>query len=265
MELTILGTGNAGVTECYNTCFVLSEEARNILVDGGGGNGLLRQFKNAGLKWQDMRHIIVTHKHVDHLLGIVWMLRFILQNMNRGKYEGEAYIYGHDAVIEALRSLASLLLSEKETKYLDDRLHLVEVKDGEKRRINGRDFTFFDIGSTKEKQFGFMLELDDGKLCCCGDEPYRECEKVYARGAKWLLHEAFCLSYEADEFKPYEKHHTTVADAAKTAAELGVENLLLYHTEDKNILRRKELYSREAQEFFKGNIYVPEDMEVIKL
>lgn len=265
MELTILGTGNAGVTECYNTCFVLSEEARHILVDGGGGNGLLRQFKNAGLKWQDMRHIIVTHKHVDHLLGIVWMLRFILQNMNRGKYEGEAYIYGHDAVIEALRSLASLLLSEKETKYLDDRLHLVEVKDGEKRRINGRDFTFFDIGSTKEKQFGFMLELDDGKLCCCGDEPYRECEKVYARGAKWLLHEAFCLSYEADEFKPYEKHHTTVADAAKTAAELGVENLLLYHTEDKNILRRKELYSREAQEFFKGNIYVPEDMEVIKL
>lgn len=265
MELTILGTGNAGVTECYNTCFVLSEEARHILVDGGGGNGLLRQFKNAGLKWQDMRHIIVTHKHVDHLLGIVWMLRFILQNMNRGKYEGEAYIYGHDAVIEALRSLASLLLSEKETKYLDDRLHLVEVKDGEKRRINGRDFTFFDIGSTKEKQFGFMLELDDGKLCCCGDEPYREYEKVYARGAKWLLHEAFCLSYEADEFKPYEKHHTTVADAAKTAAELGVENLLLYHTEDKNILRRKELYSREAQEFFKGNIYVPEDMEVIKL
>ena len=26
MKLTMLGTGNALVTECYNTCFVLSDE-----------------------------------------------------------------------------------------------------------------------------------------------------------------------------------------------------------------------------------------------
>lgn len=261
----MLGTGNAGVTECYNTCFVLSEEGRHILVDGGGGNLLLQRFKAAGLRWQDMRHIIVTHCHVDHLLGIVWMLRFILQNMNRGKYDGEAYIYGHDKVINTLHTLAGLLLSEKETRNLGQRLHLVEVHDGETLTIAGRDFTFFDICSTKEKQFGFMTELDGGKLCCCGDEPYRECERSYAEGAKWLLHEAFCLSSEAEEFKPYEKHHTTAADAAKTAAELGVENLLLYHTEDKNILRRRELYTAEARKYFSGNIFVPEDLEKISL
>ena len=261
----MLGTGNAGVTKCYNTCFVLSEEGRHILVDGGGGNGLLQRFKQAGFDWMDMQHIIVTHKHVDHLLGIAWMLRFILQNMNRGKYKGEAWIYGHDEVIEAVDSLAHLLLTEKETKLLGERLHLVEVHDGEKLNINGAAVTFFDIGSTKEKQYGFMLELADGKLCCCGDEPYRDCEEVYAKGAKWLLHEAFCLSSEADEFKPYEKHHTTVADGAKLAAQLGVENLLLYHTEDKNILRRKELYSAEARAYFDGNIYVPDDLDVIQL
>ena len=28
MKLTILGTGNALVTKCYNTCFVLEEPAR---------------------------------------------------------------------------------------------------------------------------------------------------------------------------------------------------------------------------------------------
>ena len=261
----MLGTGNAGVTECYNTCFVLSEEGRHILVDGGGGNLLLQRFKAAGLRWQDMRHIIVTHCHVDHLLGIVWMLRFILQNMNRGKYDGEAFIYGHDKVISTLHALAGLLLSEKETRYLGQRLHLVEVGDGETRCIEGRDFTFFDIASTKEKQFGFMTGLEGGKLCCCGDEPYRACEESYARGAKWLLHEAFCLSGEADEFKPYEKHHTTAADAAETAEELGVENLLLYHTEDKNILQRKELYTAEAKKYFSGNVFVPDDLEVIQL
>ena len=38
MKLTILGTGNATVTECYNTCFALSDGNRHFLVDTGGGN-----------------------------------------------------------------------------------------------------------------------------------------------------------------------------------------------------------------------------------
>jgi len=265
MELTILGTGNAAVTECYNTCFVISENDKHLLVDGGGGNTLLQRLKAAGLKWQDMRHIILTHRHIDHLLGIVWMLRFILQNMNRGKYDGEAYIYAHDECIDLLRNLADMLLLPKETKYIGERLHLITVSDGETLEINGRKVTFFDIGSTKAKQYGFMIELDDGRLCCCGDEPFNPREEVYAKDAKWLLHEAFCLSSEADIYKPYEKNHSTAADAAMLAEKLNVENLVLYHTEDKNILRRKELYSAEARAHFRGNTYVPDDLEKFTL
>ena len=55
MEITILGTGNAQVTECYNTCFVLHDNGKYLLVDGGGGNTLLAQLKHAGLSWKDMR------------------------------------------------------------------------------------------------------------------------------------------------------------------------------------------------------------------
>lgn len=47
MKLTMLGTGNALVTECYNTCFVLEENNQYLLVDGGGGNGILHQLKHA--------------------------------------------------------------------------------------------------------------------------------------------------------------------------------------------------------------------------
>ena len=42
MKLTMLGTGHATVTKCYNTCFVLSEQDRHFLVDAGGGNQILR-------------------------------------------------------------------------------------------------------------------------------------------------------------------------------------------------------------------------------
>ena len=40
MKLTMLGTGNALVTECYNTCFVVQNGKKHLLVDGGGGNSI---------------------------------------------------------------------------------------------------------------------------------------------------------------------------------------------------------------------------------
>ena len=70
-----------------------------------------------------------------------------------------------------------------------------------------------------------------------------------------ILHVAL-LDGEKDEFKPYEKHHGTVKDSAELAQELQVKNLLLWHTEDKNIRKRKSLYKKEAKKYYKGNVYV---------
>lgn len=266
MKLTMLGTGNAIVTECYNTCFVMQEEDQYFLVDGGGGSTLLRQLKYAGIDWKNIRNIFVTHKHLDHITGILWMIRMICQNMNRGEYEGEATIYAHDEVIALLKDLSGKLLQKKETSFIDDRLHLRTVEDGESIKILDKKVTFFDIQSTKAKQFGFCMELGKGeKLTCCGDEPYNVCEKQYAENSTWLLHEAFCLDSQAEIFHPYEKHHSTVKDACKLAAELNVKNLLLYHTEDKNILRRKELYTKEGREYFNGNLLIPDDLESVEI
>ena len=190
----------------------------------------------------------------------------ICQNMNRGEYEGEATIYAHDEVIALLKDMAGKLLQKKETVFIDDRLHLQVVEAGESIKILDKKVTFFDIQSTKAKQFGFCMELGKGeKLTCCGDEPYNVCEKQYAENSTWLLHEAFCLDSQAEIFHPYEKHHSTVKDACKLAAELNVKNLLLYHTEDKNILRRKELYTKEGREYFNGNLLIPDDLESVEI
>lgn len=48
MNITMLGTGNALVTECYNTCFVIEDNGKYFMVDGGG-NTVLHQLKHAGL------------------------------------------------------------------------------------------------------------------------------------------------------------------------------------------------------------------------
>ncbi len=266
MNITMLGTGNALVTECYNTCFVISDHDKHMMVDGGGGSEILVRLKKAGFDWKDMRDIFVTHKHIDHLLGILWMIRLICHNMRAGSYEGEARIYSHQEVLDLLKDMAHKLLVEKDLVYIDDRLHFIAVEDGEERTIIGHKVTFFDIASTKATQFGFSMEMEDGsRLTCCGDEPYNPRCQALVEGSRWLLHEAFCLDSQSDIFHPYEKHHSTVKDACELAESLGVTNLLLYHTEDDNYEDRKELYGKEGKQYYNGNLFIPDDLEVIEL
>ena len=47
-------------------------------------------------------------------------------------------------------------------------------------------------------------------------------------------------SARRDTFKPYEKCHSTALDAGKLAEELGVKNIILYHTEEKTLATRKK-------------------------
>ncbi len=265
-RLYVLGTGNAAVTRCYNTCFAIETEGEYLLCDAGGGNGILRQLDQAGIPLGKIHHFILTHAHCDHLLGAVWLVRMIGTAMNSGKYEGNWHIYCHHTVAEGLRVMARLMLPQKICRLFDDRILFHLLEDGLQQEILGRQVTFFDIQSTKMLQFGFNLQLADGRmLCCLGDEPYNPACEKYVAGCDWLLSEAFCLFSQQERFKPYEKHHSTVLDAAKLATQLAVPHLVLWHTEDQNILERKRLYTREARQAYQGDLYVPDDLEVIAL
>ncbi|CUO70348.1 ribonuclease Z [[Eubacterium] contortum] len=266
MKLTILGTGNATVTDCYNTCFALTEENRHFLVDAGGGNQILRILKETNIPLEEIHDIFITHEHIDHLLGLFWLIRMIGQNMNQGKYEGKVRIYCHSGLIPTITTIAELTIMKKVTKHLGGRIQLIPLESGDTKQILGCEVTFFDIGSTKARQFGFTLKTADGKkLSCCGDEPYNPCEEEYVRDSDWLMHEAFCLYREADKFKPYEKHHSTVKEACLLAEQLRVPNLILYHTEETHLEERKELYTEEGRKYYSGNLYVPDDQEVFRI
>lgn len=203
MKLTILGTGNAAVSECYNTCFVLSDKEEYFLVDAGGGNRILKLLKDAGIELEDIHDIFVTHEHIDHVLGVIWLIRMIGQRMNQGKYEGDLRICCHQELAEKIQTIASLTIQKKVCRHMGESIQFDIVESGEQRKIMGCPVTFFDIASTKAKQFGFTMKLKNGgKFTCVGDEPYNEANYEYVKGSSWLLHEAFCLYAEADKFKP---------------------------------------------------------------
>ena len=268
-QITMLGTGNATVSQIYNTCFVLQTPSTLMLVDVGGGNGILAQLKKVNVQISDIHHLFVTHAHTDHVLGVIWVIRMVAQCKG---YEGLLHVYGNDKVMKVIKTIINMILAKKQLAKVAERVVFHQLEDGDCFEVGDMKLECFDIQSTKEKQFGFRAELPSSDesdkplvLACLGDEPYNEQNRRYIVGADWMMCEAFCLYADRDTFKPYEKCHSTALDAGKLAEELGVKNLILYHTEEKTLANRKENYTREAAKNFKGRIFVPDDLEVIEL
>ena len=65
--IIVLGTGNAMVTRCYNTCAVLRLCEENVVLDCGGGNGILLQLQKAALPIKEIHHLFLSHAHCDHI------------------------------------------------------------------------------------------------------------------------------------------------------------------------------------------------------
>ena len=221
----MLGTGNALVTRCYNTCFTLhGEGGALLLVDAGGGNGMALQFR------YHMR------------------------------------VWSHRKVLDILTDTCHRILPPAEAEGVGSLVTMNCLDDGDCFDVGDIHLKCFDIHSTKELQFGFSALMPDGqRLCCLGDEPYSQMCRQYAERADWLMSEAFCLYEDRDRFLPYEKHHSTVLDAARLAESLSVRNLILYHTEDRTLDSRRQRYTAEAKTVFSGRVVVPDDLERIIL
>ncbi len=260
-KIIMLGTGNATVARCYNTCFLLETSSTRLLVDAGGGNGVLGQLQKAGVDIADIHHLFVTHAHTDHVLGVIWIIRMVAQCKG---YEGKLHVYSHDKVLCVIKTIVDMILAKNQLTKVAERIVFHELTDGETFDVGDIQLTCFDIHSTKEKQFGFRAQLPgDIVLACLGDEPYNSLNRPYVQYADWMLCEAFCLYADREVFKPYEKNHSTALDAGKLAEDLNIKNLVLYHTEEKTLATRRENYTKEAAQYFKGRIFVPDDLDEI--
>ena len=266
-KLIVLGTGNGGTTKCYNTCFALKNDNEYFIVDGGGGNHILNYLKELNIDLSSIHHIMLSHNHLDHIIGVLWLIRVIGVRIARNRdYVGSLNIYASDESMEALTTLVNMLAPSIVKGIWGTKIILRTITDREEIDILGSKTTFIDIQAQKEKQFGFKMEVSNNKyLTFLGDEPYNEKLFEIAKNSDWLLHEAFCLDDEEDIYHSHEKGHCTVKEASEIANNLNAKNLILWHTMDNDLENRKELYTNEAKQYFNGNIYIPNDLEIIEL
>lgn len=194
MKMYIIGTGTATVTKYVNTSCVFQENDQLFLVDGTGGCDVMRSFETLNLDWRNLHHAFLSHEHTDHFLGMVWVVRMITEYLELDDYQGDFYLYGHKEVLDKIHTVCSMVFKAKSLQFIDQRIFFVPVEDHETKIIWNHTFTFFDIGSKKAKQYGFLMEYDQGKrLVFAGDEPLKENGKQYCKGADWFLSEVFEL------------------------------------------------------------------------
>lgn len=264
-KIIMLGTGSGSSIKFYNACFALQKGNEYMLIDGGGGINILDQLNKANIPIKSIKNIFVTHNHIDHIIGIIWIIRKFALMMLFENYDEEINIYASDVTIDAIRTISNLTLSAKQTAYLDDKIHLNVVNDREKIKILDEDFIFYDIYASREKQYGFKLETNNKIIVCNGDESLNEKNYDLVKDADYLIHEAFCLDSEKDIKKPYIRGHKTAKDVCEIATKLNVKNLILYHMKTEDVLNRKSRYIEENKNFFPGNLYVPNDLDIIDI
>ena len=266
-KLIVLGTAAGISNNCYGLSALLEDNAGNyVLIDTGSGNQLLNHLKEKCIDINRIHNIFISHKHIDHLLGLIPLLRYIFQQYGKNNYDGCVNVYCAHEIKDIIDSFVSATFHKVHADLYSKIVKFYFCEDKKMFTILEYEFETIDVVSVEGGQYGFKTTLNSGKtLAFLGDVP---CSKyVYPRieNLDWVLHEAMCLEKDKEKIKPHEKHHSTVKDVALAMSGLNIRNLVLWHCIDEDMKMRKELFAKEAKEHFSGNIYVPNDLDEIEL
>jgi ribonuclease Z len=261
------------------------------------GEGTQRQLiKSVGLG--DLEHVLISHFHADHILGIPGMLKtFAL----RGR-EIPVTIYGPPGLERMMDEFSGTI------GRLPFEVDLYELQPGEELGFKGYSVSAFDVDH-RGRAFGFVVAEHDrpghfdeqaardlgvragpdfgilqrgGEVTSAGGETIRSeqvvgearrgrrvvytgdtapCDATVeaARGADLLVHESTFGDDEAD--RAAETQHSTARQAAQIASDAGVDLLCLTHVSGRYF--GKEL-REQAREVF-PNTELPRDFDVVEL
>lgn len=264
--ISFLGTGHATATECFNSCFAIRKNNDVFLVDSGGGNGILKQLKQANISLENIKAIFISHNHLDHILGVIWIIRILVRKYFKKEIELPIYIYGNKNVINTIKKMVEMFIPKDFKSIINNKI-ILEVINDEEKTILGKKIKFFDLYATKTLQHGFIFEYEKNKnFCFIGDEVLSPTNIKKITNCEYLYADAYMCGNEAEMYDPIKKHHhSTVKYISQIAEKVKVKNLILSHTIDNNLINRKKEFTEDAKLYYNGNVIVPNDLETIIL
>lgn len=243
-KLIILGSSNAIPTEKHeNTHMALLGEERFVLIDCVS-NPMVR-LKKAGLNFNDLTDLILTHFHPDHVSGVP----LLLQNMWQLGRTRALNIYGLHHTLDRIIDLMGFYDWSDWPNFFPVIFHRLPEQNGTSVLTNEE----FEITAYPVRHFiptiGLRFEFrKTGKVLAysCDTEPCPEVIEL-ARDADVLIHEAHGAQVG----------HSSASQAAGIARDSGAKQLFLIHYLTWN--NDPTTLVPEAAQIFKGEVALAKD------
>lgn len=248
-KLIFLGTASAVAYQGHeNTFLALQGEESSILVDCSSRP--VMRLKDAGIDYNDLSDLIITHFHPDHISGLATL---IMDMWILGR-EKEFHIHGIEHAITRAKKMMDLFGWQDWTGIYPVHFHTLPEEELA-LVLDNREFKI--LSSPVQHMIptiGIRIEYGDGEFVAAyssDTSPVPETVKL-AADADVLIHEATGSTL----------HHSTASQAGEIALQAGVKALYLIHYPPAEMISPDSTLS-EAQKTFPGDVYLAEDfMEI---
>jgi ribonuclease BN (tRNA processing enzyme) len=215
-----------------------------LLIDTCGGFELARQLAQAGLTFSEVRNVVATHRHMDHIGGF-GALTLARQPLD---------IYAIDDAHEGIRGMLAATFPEWE--HNPETRHIT-VEPGERREIGGFAVAFFAV---EHRVPTVAVRVEHGGRTLAFSADCVPCDGVAAcaRDADLFLCDVYVAASAGDGAaeRAHRLGHPTARDAGEIATAAGAKALILLHLSRLVVL---DDVLAEARAYFAGPVYLAKD------
>jgi ribonuclease Z len=273
MQITLLGTGSPLPDPLRAGPATLVRAAGSlILVDCG--RGVLMRLAGAGVLPSMLSAVVVTHLHSDHLTDLNdvitthWVMNAEPVTLSIFGPPGMREVV--DATLGALAPDIRYRLAHHADLTEPPKLDVTEVTPGDS----------FDVGAVAvrvartdhrpvEPTVAYRLESDGRSVVLGGDGvPCTGLDELCAGADAYVqtvIRDDLVRQVPNARFQDVIDYHSTVEDAARTAARAGVRTLVLTHYVPPMAAGESEEWRALAAKHFAGEIVLGDDLTTVKL
>jgi len=222
MQLRFVGCGDAlGSGGRYNTCFHVTGEGVNFLIDCGAS--WLPALKRQGVVRDAIDLILITHFHGDHFAG----LPFLLLDAQFSRRTRPLVIAGPEGIETRLTQVMEALFQNSSRTKQRFELSVVALKPGQTRTFGAVNVTPYPVvhGESGGPFLGYRLEAEGRVIAYSADTEWTETLIPLGRDADLFIAEAYY-------YDKIVKNHLSLKTLEAHLDEIRAKRLVLTHMSD---------------------------------
>jgi len=219
MRLRFVGCGDAfGSGGRYNTCFHVTGEKANFLIDCGASS--LPALKRNGISADEIDLVMITHFHGDHFGG----LPFLMLDAQFSRRTRPLVIAGPQGIERRLEQAMEALFEKSSKRERRFELRLVTLTPAATASLGAVEVTPFPMvhGDSGGPFLGYRIKVEGRIIAFTGDTEWTDALIPLGREAELFISE--CYFYDKSV-----KNHLNLKTLQAHLAEIRPKRLILTH------------------------------------